>query len=196
MKTLIVTLLAVMASLSWAQVVVPGRAKANSADISVASATTHAKQFLAKVGLAPQDMSKARVMLSDLKASKMRTWNFSGPRYALSVDTRTGRVLAFHNLARIDAQYRRIGRTGKVRFASESAARAYVETIARKLAVPKGATITSWSYKRDGAVKDQNSSGHFGATYSLGGRPYVSISCDIQDGMILGISFGRQVAGR
>ncbi|MFI5386252.1 MAG: hypothetical protein ACHQ50_09040, partial [Fimbriimonadales bacterium] len=49
------------------------------------------------------------------------------------------------------------------------------------------AIVTSWSFKHDGEVKDQNSAGHFGATYSIGGKPVGSIACDMQDGVLISI---------
>jgi hypothetical protein len=47
-----------------------------------------------------------------------------------------------------------------------------------------------FSYNLEGTIKDQNASGQFGAVYIRNKIPVMTISCDIQDGVPVSITFG------
>lgn len=116
-------------------------------------------------------------------------WILSANGLTVLVDARSGRVLSLWNEARIDDQNHHRHRTGKPLFTNRVRAKAYIEKLVARIGTPKGA-VMKFSYNLEGTIKDQNASGQFGAVYIRNKIPVMTISCDIQDGVPVSITFG------
>ncbi len=105
----------------------------------------------------------------------------------VEVDSRADKVLSLWNDARIDDQNHGRHRTGKPLFTNRARAKAYIEKLVARIGTPQGC-VMRFAYYLEGTVKDQNSSGSFGAVYIRNSRPVMTISCDIQDGVPVSIT--------
>jgi hypothetical protein len=116
-------------------------------------------------------------------------WELDCGAYSTWVLAHTGKVVAFWNEKRIDDQNHHRNRTGKVRFPNRMRAKQYLKQLVAKIGTPKGC-VMKFEYHLEGTIRDQNSSGSFGAVYFRNSRPVMTISCDMQDGVPVSITIG------
>ncbi len=114
-----------------------------------------------------------------------RFWDIDGKPYSVKIDSGTGKLISAYNQWRVHDQFRKKNRTGKVLYKTEREWRGHLTAIARRMGVPASATMTGYSGKRDGQVRDANKSGEITCTFSDRGKRIAVINCDPQDGVVI-----------
>lgn len=181
-----VALVATYSCLS-AQTYIPGRYKPTSGDMSMKAAVGKANSFLSLVGISPGTATEQKVRFTKRHGFPGRfQWEVTTLTYWVYLDSKSGLITSYVNAKRQDDRYRGKNRTGTRFVGSEQAAKSYLRTVATKLGVPRDSVIANFAIKRDGEGQDSRPMGRFGGVFkTAGGDIIATLSCDLQDGLIL-----------
>ncbi|MGQ9791610.1 MAG: hypothetical protein ACUVR7_13295 [Armatimonadota bacterium] len=158
-------------------------------------AIERAQRFLSICEL-PAPKSAPRVLWRELYGKQI--WHLSWPNlYTVEVDARTGVVIGFKNYGREYEQVKGINRNRQSRFATRQEMEQYVWQMARRLGLPKDATLKRLTIYEEGAfIGDANRAGGIFASFDV--RPFgypilgeggvFGISVDILDGVLVGMT--------
>lgn len=157
-------------------------------EITYLEAANRAQDFIDLLNLPRQASADLVVQIAlNFRTESERYWRVQGPKYTVSVLSRTGRIASFFHYERQAEQYRGRGRTGIRYVRTQAEAREKLMALATRLGIIPSCQIGTVTVKFDGQVKDKNSAGYFGATFLRNGTVAATISCDIQDGVPTGI---------
>lgn len=185
LKHLFVLSLFMISAFTLAQLQMFGVRERKPGEISYETAVVKMTEIIVRLGF------EAPIAVEEKSRIMRRT---SHSEYALAtkggdwickVDTVSGRVTSIINQKRRDDQYRKRCRTGGQKFPSEQAAKNHLRTVATKLGVPATASLTHFGWKKDGEVRDANSSGAVYANYRIPGREVFIVEVDPQDGVFI-----------
>jgi len=121
-----------------------------------------------------------------------RFWTVSVSGYDVSISSSNGRLWSIYNRARMWDQYKRKGRTGKVRYKTKDQWLAHLRVFANRMGVPKTAKPGKLEWAGEGEVKDANPSGYVACKFlDSAGKPIAIVNCDPQDGELMMFTWER-----
>lgn len=186
----VTALLVAIAAVPVAQTVSRSAGRKLPGEMSHMQAVGKAQGVIRALTGANGDMRGAGVIL-DQDPRGRRFWEVTTKGLLrLNIESKSGALLMYANLARSQDQFKGRGRTGRQRFATEAAWRGYLMAMLRRLGLPATLRIARFAWKRDGQVRDANSAGYVGAAFAgRDGREVAIVNCDPQDGTLM--YFGR-----
>lgn len=192
MKAISILTLGLLALSVTAQRKLPGESL-RAADLPLPRLIASANRTLLAAGLRPLSLAELRWTVARVVGE--REVSFKTNTLMVDVDPADGAVLMIYNQERSNANYRGIGRSGSARFASRAQAKPYLWALARKLGLRSDARMVRLDVRKDGAVRDSNSTGYLAAIWQAPGYS-MSISCDVRDGVLLVFNLARSGSAR
>lgn len=185
LKHLFVLSLFMISAFTLAQLQMFGVRERKPGEISYETAVVKMTEIIVRLGFEAPTAVEEKCRIVRRPANSEYDLRTKGGDWSCTVDAISGRIKSLLNRKRHNDQYKNRGRTGGQKFPSEQAAKNHLRTVATKLGVPASASLTHFGWKKDGEVRDANSSGAVYANYRIPGREVFIVEVDPQDGVFI-----------
>lgn len=193
LKTIVVFVLASISVVLYGQKIRQGGLSPTPEELSLQSACTKVSALLIRIGRQDPGRDRYWIFLKEqiVFGRRVRVWDISCQRELLVLlDSRTGVILAYHDLKKQADQHYGRNRTKARFFSNSQEAKSKFLATASILGIPSNWQLDNFEIKADEQT-DRASHGHVGARFKDGtGKLCATLALDCQDGKV--IAFTRR----